>query len=150
MLKFNPKIIGYENDIPFGIMMVELEICPFCKKYMIEFPIVNTDPFPFNSNPFPKHYEYDFEAQVERVGWVKKSDVQIGGPEYICEICKEQGSANFKCHICKKTYLTREIQETIFGDPSEYLCKSCYENVPAKVWFETIDRLKEIHQYDYD
>jgi hypothetical protein len=50
----------------------------------------------------------------------------------------------------RERVLLRALQvEEQFGDPAEYLCKPCYETVPASVWDAAKERLRRSHQYDH-
>ena len=97
---------------------------------------------------FPHYYANNFEAQAKRANLVIQSTIKVDGC-YICIECEKMGKADFECYLCKKRKSTKLIQER-FGDPAEYLCFECYETVSAKIWEETVDKLYDIHKYDFE
>jgi hypothetical protein len=136
-MEYIPKIHdGYVE------MMVEYEKCPICNKVMIQ-RLVGYD-----NRLFPAWIQMTQEAQAKRAGIVFKGSVKVDD-DLICEECEKSGRADFLCAICNTRQSTDEIQES-FGYPPEFLCKECYNTVPAKTWDEKVSELHEAHRYDYD
>lgn len=142
MNEYTPKIIEEKYNGAYGEMLVELQRCPICQKYMI----VNYENR--YSSTFPHYKNLDFNAQIKAAGWVKKSYAKIDD-KYICEVCKESGKASFTCALCAQRHSMDKIQDS-FGDPPELLCKNCYEITPAKLWDEKVNTLRDAHKYDFE
>jgi hypothetical protein len=140
---FVPPVIFEGGVHAYGFMIVELHKCPKCKKMMIRRDNSST----WYRSPFPRYANYDFSLQLKRAGWVLESSVMVDD-EFICQECADAGKADFECFLCKERKPTDRIQER-YGDPADFLCKDCYETVPAKVWDDTSDKLMDSHRYDY-
>ena len=97
---------------------------------------------------FHGYHDYSQDAQMKRAGLVYLGKAKVDD-EYICEICEKEGKADFICSICEKRHDTCEIKEQI-GDPAEFMCKSCYETVPAKEWDDKLSELQDEHRWDFD
>ncbi|MCJ7507540.1 MAG: hypothetical protein MUO85_02265 [candidate division Zixibacteria bacterium] len=137
-----PTVISDElGQTHYGKVLVELEKCHICHRYMI-----NSRDAKYGL--FPKYDKITIEKQMERAGWVQRSSVEVD-EKYICCECAEAGKADFHCSLCNQRRLTDKIQES-FGDPAEFLCTPCYESVPAKVWDEKVEKLREVHRYDFE
>ena len=55
----------------------------------------------------------------------------------------------YSCSLCGIDYLESEIEEKV-GYPPEYICKHCYETVPAKEYDEHTSKLHNEHRWDYE
>jgi len=133
---YTPEVIdGY------GKVLVELEKCPLCGKYMV-------DAKGAKYGLFPKYININIDKQMERAGWVLRSCTKVDDKN-ICSECTEAGKADFLCTLCKQRKPTDKIKEEI-GDPTEYICTDCYETMPAKEWDEKICKIREIHRYDFE
>lgn len=139
--KFKPTVLASHHG-PTGLMLVALDECPICHKYMVHAPAGTRKLFP------PHYTGCGFEEQLKRADWVVASAVKVDD-HLICAPCAGQGKATFFCYLCQTTKPTSEICED-FGDPAEFLCKQCYETVPAKRWNEATQRLRELHRYDFE
>ena len=137
-----PTVISDElGRTHYGKVLVELEKCPICHRYMI-------DSRNAKYGLFPKYCKITIEKQIERAGWVQRSCVEVDGHD-ICRECAEAGKADFLCALCEQRKLTDKIEES-FGDLAEHLCADCYESVPAKIWDKKVEKLRERHRYDFD
>jgi len=141
MENYVPKIIETNKDIAYGTMLVQLAKCAECGKWMIKRDN--------RADCFPPYWKLNFEIQVREAGWEIHSYTKKNNKGYICQSCEENGKASFTCNLCEKDYPTTEIQES-FGDPSEYLCKSCYKTIPAKKWDKAVNDLVGEHRHDFD
>ena len=142
MDKYIPTVVGVRYGRTYGVMLVELDNCPKCGKYMVS-PEGNRW-----ASPFPIYNEYAFDSQIKAAGWVEKSHVKIDD-HVICQECASSGRADFECSLCRKRYPSDQVQES-FGDPPEFLCQSCYRTVPAKDWESKVEKLKNSHRYDFE
>ena len=139
---YTPQIIFSElGKTPYGKVLVELEKCPICGKYML-------DSRDAKYGLFPKYVDIKIEKQMERAGWVQRSCVKVDDND-ICFECAEAGKADFLCALCKDRKPTDKVEESI-GDPPEFLCTDCYESVPAKTWNAALHELRKSHCYDYE
>ena len=137
---YTPEVIKSDSCF-YGLVLVELEKCPLCHKYMIDIIGVKY-------GLFPKWRRITIEKQIERAGWAQRSSVKVDDKN-ICNECVKAGKADFLCALCKQRKPTNKIKDS-FGDPAEFLCTDCYETVPAKVWDEKTSKLREKHRYDYE
>ena len=134
---YTPKVV----EDGYALFAAKITECSICHKLMVKrlkFP---------NSSFFPMWRNNDQDAQMTRAGFVYISDIKVDD-NYICVECKQQGKADFKCELCDERKPTSKIQES-FGNPSVFLCRDCYETVPAKIWDEKCDELEEEHRYDF-
>jgi uncharacterized protein YbaR (Trm112 family) len=139
--KHVPKI---ENG--YADVFIHIEICPVCRKPMIDVPrgkLNNT----WLSELFDHYYQANLTAQMKRAGIICRGEVKDKDDNYICEECEAAGKSSFVCSLCKQEYPSSDKQES-FGDPPEYLCKYCYETVPAKVWKDKRQQLEGAHRWD--
>lgn len=118
--------------------------CPICKKLMAK----KLNRHYFEKSFFPVSIEMNQDAQMKRAGLVYVGSVKVDD-EYICVECEESGKTDFKCELCEQRKPTEKIQKR-FGDPSEFLCKDCYETTTAKVWKEKCDQLEYDHEFDFE
>jgi hypothetical protein len=109
--------------------------CPYCGKQMMD-----------RSDLFSSLK--DQEIQMKKLGVVFRSNATKDN-QYICVECKEKGVASFTCSLCGEQRSYEDMQQS-FGDPPEYLCKHCYNIVPAKAWDNKVDELLDIHKYDFE
>jgi hypothetical protein len=137
---YTPQVI----DGKYVLFAAQGRECPICKKIMIK----KLQRYYFENSFFPAWVEMNQDAQMKRAGLVYVGGAKVDD-EYICEECEKAGKADFKCELCGERHPTSEIQER-FGDPADFLCKSCYETTTAKVWEEKCDELQEEHKYDYE
>jgi len=140
-----PKIIqieGQSERLAYGTMIVEIEQCFKCERYMTGRADRKC------AYIFPLWREIDFNTQLKKAGWVMRSPIQIGDQK-ICVECADAGKADFLCALCNQRRPTSKIQ-SIFGDPPEFLCKDCYETVTAEKWDKKVNNLYECHKYDFE
>ena len=146
MEPYTPEIIE-DGFTTYAVMLVEIETCPACERYMVP----NISKY-HRDNIFPTHTNNDLDAQVRRAGWVFESKMlsYMGGfePSYLCVECAESGEAAFVCQLCEEEKESDKAQAW-FGDPAEILCTDCFESVPAKQWKRKVDELREAHKYDF-
>lgn len=144
---FKPKIIKEftNNDgtksKKYGVMLVELTPCKICDKDMIIAPNENR-------NSFVCFSEFNFNAQINKAGWVKQSYVLVDDKP-ICEECQKNNLADFLCALCNERKLINKIQDR-YGDPAEFLCKDCYENKSAKMYEDKVEELSKRHRWDFE
>ena len=129
------------RGVVYGVMMVELEVCPLCTQVMIMEP-------GRNGHPFPTALQDTFTAQRLRAGWQTQSEVQQGH-DYICTACAEAGRATFVCALCEQERPSSEVHDS-WGDPVESLCTTCYQTVPAAIWEAKTKQLYERHRWDFE
>ena len=134
-----PHIIGKQ----YAEMLVEIGVCSICKNYMI--PDYDGQ---YRRSVFPLYRYLNFDAQVERAGWEKMSSITVDD-KYICQKCAESGKADFLCALCNERKPSDKNKES-YGDPPEFLCCDCYENVSAKTWEEKTSELYDVHKYDWE
>lgn len=136
MQKYTPKI--HEGG-KYVEMLIEAKKCPICSKVMIH---------KAKAGIFPMYIAINQDAQMKNAGIVFTSNVSVDD-KLICVECEASGKADFKCELCGERRPTNLIQES-FGYPPEFLCKVCYETVPAKQWDEKTDELYDQHKYDFE
>lgn len=142
---FVPQIIKpfADDRIVYLAMLIEAEICPICQKIM-----TRAGKSFFNGGNFPNAMSYNFDTQIKNAGVVVMSKIQVDD-HCICIECANAGKADFLCALCNIRRPTDQVQES-FGEPPEYLCKICYETVPAKQWDMKTSELYSQHQYDFE
>jgi len=118
---------------------LETTKCPSCGKQMMG---------KARRGIFPLYVGKNQEAQMKERGVVFSSDAMIDG-DYICIECKEAGKASITCALCGEKKPSNKVGDS-FGAPPEYLCTDCYDSVPAKQWDEKVDKLREVHRWDWD
>jgi hypothetical protein len=128
----------------YGRMIVAVELCHTCKKPMVARPQLVS----YEHGLFPKHIDENFDAQLKRAGWVEKSHSKVDN-SWICEECASQGKASFVCALCNERRTSDQVEER-FGDPPEFLCKTCYSSVSALKWDQKTEELNEAHRYDFE
>lgn len=133
---FTPTVIDEKRG--YGVMVVSLRRCKYCKKWMLHDQIFPPQLIDVNSK----------KKQIDRAGWKKRGYVGMQSFEdQICEECVEKDIKKYPCVICGKEKKAFEIKVCI-GYPAEYLCKECYAKVPAKEWDKKVDELEEKHKWD--
>lgn len=120
-------------------MLIQGEECYLCKRVMI--PKDDCD-------LFPRYFKVSQEAQMKNAGIVFKSIVKVDDMS-ICQVCADEGKADFFCALCKDRKSTDKIEKSI-GDPPEFLCKDCYNTTTAKIWDNALKELEMKHRYDYE
>ena len=138
----DPELITYCSQ-EYGRMVVSTARCWTCKRVMVDRP--RRDSYPHYT--FPSSMDINFDAQLKMAGWVAQSDQKAAGEWAICEECAASGKASFECALCGQTRTSDRKEERI-GDPPEFLCRDCYETVPAKEWDDKVQQLQREHQYD--
>lgn len=144
MEKYTPKIHPMRGKGRYIEFLLEGRECHLCNAIMLK----KTKPEHSYDGLFPNYVRINQEAQMKAAGITFQSSVKVDD-EPICKECAEAGKADFLCAMCEQRKPTSKINES-YGDPAEYLCKDCYETVPAKVWDEKLDQLSEAHRYDFD
>lgn len=137
-----PEIVENKSTVYFK-MLVEVKKCHLCKKFMM--PKANSQ---FNGGVFPNYIHINQDAQMKMAGFVYSTRIEVDG-ECICEECKNAGKVDILCAMCEQRKPSDKQQES-FGYPPEYLCKDCYETVPAKKWEDKVDELQQSHRYDFE
>lgn len=142
---FVPALVLESGGRAYGTMLVGLQRCGGCNKWMVE-PLSSHKPFPF-------HYQTSFEKQCAAAGWAINgyATKSVGDREVpICRACKAADVGSFKCALCEQERKSSQSEEVFgFGDGADHLCKPCYETTPAKAWNEKCDELEKSHQYDH-
>lgn len=140
MENYTPKI---HEDGRYVEMIIQAKKCPICGKVMIK----KVKEYMLDKI-FPAYWQMNQVSQAKRAGIVFKSTTKVDD-ENICEECEKSGKADFLCALCNERKSTDKIQESI-GDAPEFLCKDCYDTVPAKIWDDKLEELEEAHKYDYE
>lgn len=122
----------------FGVVMVELNICTRCERQTLAIE---------NGWKTPAYYKAARVAQMKRAGWVDRAYATTADEGTLCVECAPVAAA-FKCSLCEKERHGKP--EESYGDPPEFLCTPCFETVPAKVWHEKSEALREAHRYDFE
>jgi hypothetical protein len=118
---------------------LEVQECASCKKPMMGKGGLGL---------FPRYHSKNQETQMRERGIVYSSTDTINEAP-ICTICSAEGKASFTCCMCGNNYSSNNIQQR-FGDPPEYLCKTCYSTVTAEAWEAMVDKLEKYHRWDFD
>jgi hypothetical protein len=139
---FKPEVFLDSGERAYATMMVELNKCPLCRRYMLYSDNSNQDRY-----AFPKYEKINFETQVKKSGWVVTSDIEVNN-HFICQDCVKSGKAEFTCSLCNVKQPTSKIQETIGVYDKDYLCQTCYNTKTAKEWEEKTEELYEKHRWD--
>ena len=138
--------VGPFTDEVYYAFLVEPKPCPVCGRPTL--PIV---PASSRTPLFPFNYLINQSAQMRAAGIIEVSEIRDKSSDnYLCKECADAGKATFICKICFKEQTTKEIEKTIPGGLPDSLCKTCYATIPAKQWEETVDRLEDAHQYDFE
>lgn len=140
---FKPEIIEEHTHTAYGTLLVTLEKCHVCEKWMIA---MYCPPTHFGSSSLFGPIGFDY--QIKEAGWVLRSGATRDDYE-ICKECFNAGQEGFRCALCNQVKPMSKSQES-FGYPTEYLCKDCFEIIPAKVWAEKVKELIEKHKYDFN
>lgn len=138
---FTPEIFTV-GHITLATMLVELEKCPICATMMVARPLRR-------ASPFPVWFVVDFDAQIKGAGWGIISRVRDETGHPICEDCRRDGKAQFKCALCKMVREAREVYKS-YGDPAEHLCRTCYTTATVEKWDIADRELQATHRYDFD
>ena len=138
---FTPQVVK-KSWATYGIMLVELSICPICERYMVV-----PQPSTWDS-PFPIYNALSFETQLKKAGWARRSYIEVDSVK-ICQDCANSGKADFLCALCGERKETSKVHDS-FGDPGEFLCSDCYATVPASVWENKVSQLHDTHRYDFE
>jgi len=136
--EYVPKIIKNDNWV-YLEMVIEATKCHCCEKIMLPRA---------KRGIFPNYMHINQDAQMKRAGFVYSTFTEVDGKP-ICIECKEAGKIDILCAMCNERKPSNKEQES-FGYPPEYLCKDCYETVPAKQWNEKADELNNNHRYDFE
>jgi hypothetical protein len=122
-------------------VLVRIRACVVCKKPTV--PGLQQN----HVSPFPAFYRANFAAQMERAGIALVGSWNDSDP--ICAACHDAGTVTGECTLCHEQRKLSDMEEKI-GLPSEYMCKPCYETVPAKTWATELARLEESHRWDFE
>ena len=132
-----PQVFWVDGDRGYGLVLVQIDRCPTCGRWMVD-----------RDRPWPGWYAINFDAQMRQIGW--RESTSVGGDRgTICSRCKEEGRATFTCKSCGTVRTVDQVQ-TQFGDPPDFLCKTCYETVFAKRWNKLVNALEKKHRYDLE
>jgi hypothetical protein len=121
------------------LFQLETRKCPSCGK-----PMIKRD----KAGLFPRVLSNNQDAQNKKLGVVYVSRAKMDG-EDICEECELSGKSYFTCCLCGEKRTSDRLEDS-YGDPAEYLCKDCYETVPAKQWDEKVKKLQDAHRWDFE
>lgn len=135
---FTPEVHFIPSGYGYATFVLSIRKCPLCNSPMMKKWRM----------PETIYYKLDLKSQMERAGIKFISSSRVNN-EHICDECSGKGLSSFTCYICNKTQSSTEIHES-YGDPSDYVCKSCYNSIPASKWDKVIDELEKAHQYDFD
>ena len=130
-----PEIITIDGK-KYAKVLIELIPCPICKELIWD-----------REAPYSNYYQKDIREQLFRAGIAVESnfDVREGT---VCEVCKKEDKAIFKCALCQEERRSSEIRMCFGADwGREYLCTHCYETVSAKAWGQKVKDLEEEHKY---
>jgi hypothetical protein len=131
----------------YATMVVEIQTCPSCGKIMIEHPRRWGTLVP----PFPEEGELAFNEQRKRAEWRLISGNTNANNEHICMTCALDGRSSFICALCGEERSSTKEMACHFGehDQPEFLCKICYETVPAKTYQDKVNELEDRHRWNY-
>lgn len=139
----NDLIPLMKNNGKYIAMYMQVRECPICKHSMI-----NKEEHTRRSI-FPMFIGMNQKAQAKELNLKFCSNTEVDD-KLICQDCADTGKADFLCYLCKERKPTNKIEESVGILPTEYLCKDCYETVPAKKWDKALEELQEEHRYDYE
>ena len=145
---YTPEIVNVGHD-NLALIGIQVDQCPICKKQMIKTDIKQLVKLQSNWGGALKDAGNTIEAQCKRADLMIKSCYNSKYNEPICKECESSGKRTFICCHCKTERRSHLIQE-IYGDPPDYLCKICYETIPAKTWNDLDKQLTAEHQYDWE
>lgn len=134
--KWTPQIISDDGVNLIVTFALRVKRCHICKKLCMNIDTNQTRLFWYGDGQ---------KDQMKRAGIVKED---FSADEPTCEECSNKGLVKFTCNLCSLEQFSTEVQES-FGDPAEFLCKTCYATVPAQTWDKAVDRLRDAHQWDY-
>lgn len=138
--QYVPSIFAQAGQT-YAEMLVELSPCPGCGLLMLD---VDKQ----RDRAFPRWYLADVDAQLKRANWRRIGTGRIND-DRICTQCTSEGRGSFDCALCNERRPSDQIKES-FGDPSEYLCKVCFETRTAKEWADKHEALYDRHRYDFE
>jgi hypothetical protein len=139
---FIPTIIAEtDDDHVYVTIAVRVKRCATCGRPMIP----AADRMPLYGAGFPQMTP---EEQARRAGWPELTlyAANFDG-RLICDPCAKAGHARFKCSLCHQIRPAEDVKAR-FGVRAEYLCKPCYQTVPAAQWDAKTDELA--HKYRHD
>jgi len=142
-MPWNPDTSKAASFVPqvleegYGVVLVKIGRCANCHKVTIATG---------KGYDFPAFWKAGRREQLQRADWREKSFVTNASGQTLCVDCGKTGGA-FRCEICKQE--RKGEPEESFGDPPDYLCKPCFETVPARVWADAVKRLEEEHRWDF-
>lgn len=130
----------------YADFLVELNRCAACERWMLD--VSEPKGAAGERRAFARYHQgYRLEDQMEAAGIARRSDRTADG-DPVCAVCAAEGRAFVVCALCEQRRPSDQVEYSL-GDPAEYLCRPCYETVPAKRWAEARDELYERHRYDY-
>lgn len=138
-----PEIFDNGNRVK---LMAQLLSCSACGRKMIK---LESSQMMKVYHLFPHYVRDNLKAQLERANITWYGNTKDKEGHYLCEDCSKKGLGTFLCALCGEER-TSDLKEKIFGDPPEYLCKVCYESVPAKVWDKKTSELYDAHRWDFE
>jgi len=102
----------------------------------------------YEHKTFPSYHQIDVDSQLERAN-IAVASITKQDDAFVCKECVKAGKITFECVACKQRKPTSKVKDD-FGYPPEHLCIDCYETMPAKQWDELVEKLEEVHRYDYE
>lgn len=144
--EYIPDAVETEHGDKYGKFFLPISACPICQKLMLGLRHGTTKDI---DERFTGPWDIGIGHQLKRMGGVSGSGIEDKDGDRICQECANAGRATFVCALCKTERSSADEQES-FGDPLEQLYKVCYETVPAKKWDEEVEKLREVHQYDFE
>lgn len=135
--KHYPQIIT-DDTAKWTTIAVKLIPCQVCGKDMVSRISVDT---------FQNDYDNRIEAQAIRAGIVLQS--RWHEEKNVCIRCVTDDKVVIKCAICDIPQSVKNAREIITDREQKrfsYFCKTCFANVSAKTWYDSIQSVKD--QYD--
>lgn len=140
-----PEIVTDGVDL-YGKLLVSLTQCPSCNRIMLKRYSYQWSGF---ESIFPKWLQIQLREQLSKADILIYSQFKNRNDKFICIECAKDGKNTFTCDLCGEER-TSDLKETSYGEPPDYLCKVCYESVPAKEWDQRNEKLLQAHKYDFE
>lgn len=87
------------------------------------------------------------KAQLLRAGLQVEDTADFDGKQ-VCGECVKAGKVKVRCCHCERETSLDNVQFQA-GDPAEFLCRACYESVPAAQYAKLVKEIEERHRHDY-
>ncbi|WP_394836353.1 hypothetical protein LVJ94_05550 [Pendulispora rubella] len=142
-MDFTPQVLEViDAEHVYISVAMRVKVCAVCQRPMI--PAADRMPLYSTGEMYMTVLE-----QAKRAGWpeVTLYAHSVDG-RHICDDCAVEGHAMFRCALCERERGRSEVKAR-FGTNAEYLCKCCYETVPAARWEAKAEELAQKHRFDF-